>query len=293
MNRKTIFLKAVTAVSIAFISSIFLGCKDIRLEDSTKTAAPIVKASKKGIILSIPQNTTGTKSISIYRYDVTDEDEEPEYFKLAILFPKNYIINSTQKGNSFLYEDLYVLKDHSYKYCVKYYETNTSIISNTSEKIKAPSDCDYDDNTNFSYDTLSSQYSYDKTNESIKLTATIKIPTGSPLKDFNPMLAVSNGSEISLFALPDLKAAGEVYLTNLFTDAYLNTPVQILGIVGQKPEYAPAEKEEDENKKIQNYTWSVLSKIDIYSVEDAEVIEDSTITVETQTGTESFGYPDL
>lgn len=292
----SIFLLATVIVSA--------GC-DIQLKENAEAPAPEVNQTEGGIVLTINQQAASYAYINVYRRDVTDVEEKrwdkiTEYEKIGIVYPKNF----SKNAKSYTYEDLYVYKDKTYQYCVRYASESQvvpKLRSAWSAAISPKTTSGKNPDVTFTYtpeDVL-----YDESNQTLNFRANITIQ--DVIRDFEPMLAVKTTTEnvSQIFALPESVKSGttllntKMQLVSILSDQFLYTDtnpveIEILGILGQKVNYDRNLKEDEDISalKILSVTWTPITPL---TIKDNEGNVLKTFKITSPTGQVGYDWSDL
>lgn len=201
-------------------------------EPTNQSSPPTVDYNNKSIVLSIPKKTNTAKYINIYRLDITEkatEDEEENIQNIGILYPQF----ADTEGTAFIFYDSYIIKNHSYRYMIRYTDLGEYTYSRWSNDIVAKDG--YDSTTQMTYNTSSAYLSYDSTFYSIKIKGTITPPTVEKFDDdFQPMIIARTAEKTQVFPLQSIEQDTTIQLRSILPSSFLDTPVTIVGIVPQK-----------------------------------------------------------
>lgn len=299
MKRNT-FLLTLTTILLASSIFIYAGC-DIELKDSAEAAAPLVNQTESGIVLTIKKFADSNTYINIYRRNVTDVDEKnwnkiTEYEKIGIVYPRNF----SSTASTYTYEDLFVYKDESYQYCVRYSSDNSKKRSSWSDAISPKAKAGKDSNIDFCYDV--DELIYDEAKQVINFKSNIRLQ--DIIKDFEPMIVIKSETDCEIFPLPEsikdklILKNSEIPLVSVLSSSFLYTDsnpveIEILGLLGQKKNYDRELLDEDDdisNLKVRSVTWTPLAPVTIKNKNGDEVTK---LKVTSPTGQSGYDWTDL
>ena len=276
MKKNTILIGIIFSISLFFIS-----CKlDVKPENTLHR--PDVEVQNSGILVTGTYTSSDIQYINVFRKDITN-NENP--INIGIILPSGF----NAENKTFSFTDTTATEGNKYVYFCRYYEGKFGYYQTeySEEKIapagSSPITLSDASGTKLIYSDVGKILSLDGTDPTLS-------PLGTDSYDF--ALVATNGKETQCFYLAnkDWKAKdkdGNLVSTKqwnlqvLFPESFLNTEIQILGLVGQK-------KEINEDDKVQRIFWTPLVSI---PVEDANhTIHDNKFYVNIPKGTNGIDY---
>ena len=276
MKKNTILIGIIFSISLFFIS-----CKlDVKPENTLHRPDVVVEDS--GILVRGTYTSSDIQYINVFRKDITN-NENP--INIGIIFPSGF--NADNK--TFSFTDTTATEGNKYVYFCRYYEGKFGYYqTEDSKEIIAPAGgspitLNVDSGTKLIYSDVGKILSLDGTDPTLS-------QSGTDAYDF--ALVATNGNETQCFYLANkdwkakdkndtLVSTKEWNLQVLFPESFLNTEIQILGLVGQK-------KEINADDKVQHIFWTPLVSI---PVEDANhTIHDNKFYVNIPKGTNGIDY---
>jgi hypothetical protein len=258
--KKALFFKIsiISVITILIFSLVISSC-NFEIGDSSLLTEPTVDYSDSLLTISIPRQSKTTKQVNIYRQDVTKYKKEnyknAEILTIGLIMPTN--LTDISGGSVYQFQDKMVCKNHLYRYMVRYTDSKgnyhstkwSNVVTITSDSAYAE-DLDDDDLT---YSTSDADIKYNEEDYTFTVTGTINLPSVvSNFKDtFEPALLVQlndDPSTLSVFQLPTNvknkitnESSSDVIFSirNILTDDFLNTQIQVVGILGQAIQYKP------------------------------------------------------
>ena len=276
MKKNTILIGIIFSISLFFIS-----CKlDVKPENTLHR--PDVEVQNSGILVTGTYTSSDIQYINVFRKDITN-NENP--INIGIIFPSGF----DAEDKTFYFLDKTAQDGNKYVYFCRYYEGKFGYYqTEDSKEIIAPAGgspitLNVDSGTKLIYSDVGKILSLDGTE-----------PTFSPLgtDNYDFALVATNGKETQCFYLANkdwkakdkndtLVSTKEWNLQVLFPESFLNTEIQILGLVGQR-------KEINADDKVQHIFWTPLVSI---PVEDANhTIQDNKFYVNIPKGTNGIDY---
>ena len=222
-------------IILYFSLLLFLSSCNFSYEPINQSSPPTVGYNNKAIVISIPKKINTAKYISIYRIDTTENssnDENENIQNIGILYPQF----SDTVGTAFIFYDSHILKNHSYKYQIRYTDSDEYIYTKWSNDIIAKDG--YDSTTQMTYDTKNAYLSYDDTFYSLKISGKIIPPTIENFdEDFKPMLIIKTEEKTQVFPVQSIEEGTTLQLRGILPSSFLDRPITIVGIVPQKNTY--------------------------------------------------------
>ena len=222
-------------IILYFSLLLFLSSCNFSYEPINQSSPPTVDYNNKAIVISIPKKINTAKYISIYRIDTTEnssDNENENIQNIGILYPQF----SDTVGTAFIFYDSYILKNHSYKYQIRYTDSDEYIYTKWSNDIIAKDG--YDSTTQMTYDTKNAYLSYDDTFYSLKISGKIIPPTIENFdEDFKPMLIIKTEEKTQVFPVQSIEEGTTLQLRGILPSSFLDRPITIVGIVPQKNTY--------------------------------------------------------
>ena len=277
MKKNTILIGIIFSISLFFIS-----CKlDVKPENTLHR--PDVEVQNSGILVTGTYTSSDIQYINVFRKDITN-NENP--INIGIIFPSGF--NAEDK--TFYFIDETATEGHTYVYSCRYYEGKFGYYQTeySEEKIApaggSPITLNVDSGTKLIYSDVGKILSLDGTTD----------PTFSPAgtDNYDFALVATNGKETQCFYLANkdweakdkndtLVSTKEWNLQVLFPESFLNTEIQILGLVGQK-------KEINADDKVQHIFWTPLVSIPVE--DENHTIQDNKFYVNIPKGTNGIDY---
>ena len=222
-------------IILYFSLLLFLSSCNFSYEPINQSSPPTVDYNNKAIVISIPKKINTAKYISIYRIDTTEnssDNENENIQNIGILYPQF----SDTVGTAFIFYDSYILINHSYKYQIRYTDSDEYIYTKWSNDIIAKDG--YDSTTQMTYDTKNAYLSYDDTFYSLKISGKIIPPTIENFdEDFKPMLIIKTEEKTQVFPVQSIEEGTTLQLRGILPSSFLDRPITIVGIVPQKNTY--------------------------------------------------------
>lgn len=222
-------------IILYFSLLLFLSSCNFSYEPINQSSPPTVDYNNKAIVISIPKKINTAKYISIYRIDTTENssnDENENIQNIGILYPQF----SDTVGAAFIFYDSHILKNHSYKYQIRYTDSDEYIYTKWSNDIIAKDG--YDSTIQMTYDTKNAYLSYDDTFYSLKISGEIIPPTIENFdEDFKPMLIIKTEEKTQVFPVQSIEEGSTLQLRGILPSSFLDRPITIVGIVPQKNTY--------------------------------------------------------
>ena len=222
-------------IILYFSLLLFLSSCNFSYEPINQSSPPTVGYNNKAIVISIPKKINTAKYISIYRIDTTEnssDNENENIQNIGILYPQF----SDTVGTAFIFYDSHILKNHSYKYQIRYTDSDEYIYTKWSNDIIAKDG--YDSTTQMTYDTKNAYLSYDDTFYSLKISGKILPPTIENFdEDFKPMLIIKTEEKTQVFPVQSIEEGTTLQLRGILPSSFLDRPITIVGIVPQKNTY--------------------------------------------------------
>ena len=222
-------------IILYFSLLLFLSSCNFSYEPINQSSPPTVDYNNKAIVISIPKKINTAKYISIYRIDTTENssnNENENIQNIGILYPQF----SDTVGTAFIFYDSHILKNHSYKYQIRYTDSDEHIYTKWPNDIIAKDG--YDSTTQMTYDTKNAYLSYDDTFYSLKISGKIIPPTIENFdEDFKPMLIIKTEEKTQVFPVQSIEEGTTLQLRGILPSSFLDRPITIVGIVPQKNTY--------------------------------------------------------
>ena len=276
MKKNTILIGIIFSISLFFIS-----CKlDVKPENTLHR--PDVEVQSSGILVTGTYTSSDIQYINVFRKDITN-NENP--INIGIIFPSGF--NAEDK--TFYFIDETATEGHKYVYFCRYYEGKFGYYQTeySEEKIapagSSPITLSVDPAFKLSYSDVGKILSLDGTDPTLS-------QSGTDAYDF--ALVATNGNETQCFYLANkewkaedkdgtLVSTKQWNLQVLFPESFLNTEIEILGLVGQK-------KVINEDDKVQRIFWTPLVSIPVDN--DNHTIQDNKFYVNIPKGTNGIDY---
>lgn len=276
MKKNTIIIGIIFSISLFFIS-----CKlDVKPENTLHR--PDVEVQNSGILVTGTYTSSDIQYINVFRKDITN-NENP--INIGIIFPSGF--NAEDK--TFYFIDETATEGHKYVYFCRYYEGKFGYYQTeySEEKIapagSSPITLSVDPAFKLSYSDVGKILSLDGTDPTLS-------QSGTDAYDF--ALVATNGNETQCFYLANkewkaedkdgtLVSTKQWNLQVLFPESFLNTEIEILGLVGQK-------KEINADDKVQHIFWTPLVSIPVDN--DNHTIQDNKFYVNIPKGTNGIDY---
>ena len=276
MKKNTILIGIIFSISLFFIS-----CKlDVKPENTLHRPDVVVEDS--GILVRGTYTSSDIQYINVFRKDITN-NENP--INIGIIFPSGF----DAEDKTFYFLDKTAQDGNKYVYFCRYYEGKFGYYqTEDSKEIIAPAGgspitLNVDSGTKLIYSDVGKILSLDGT-----------VPTFSPAgtDNYDFALVATNGKETQCFYLANkdwkakdkndtLVSTKEWNLQVLFPESFLNTEIQILGLVGQR-------KEINADDKVQHIFWTPLVSIPVE--DENHTIQDNKFYVNIPKGTNGIDY---
>lgn len=276
MKKNTIIIGIIFSISLFFIS-----CKlDVKPENTLHRPDVVVEDS--GILVRGTYTSSDIQYINVFRKDITN-NENP--INIGIIFPSGF----DAEDKTFYFLDKTAQDENKYVYFCRYYEGKFGYYqTEDSKEIIAPAGgspitLNVDSGTKLIYSDVGKILSLDGTDPTFS-------PAGTDNYDF--ALVATNGKETQCFYLANkdwkakdkndtLVSTKEWNLQVLFPESFLNTEIQILGLVGQR-------KEINADDKVQHIFWTPLVSIPVE--DENHTIQDNKFYVNIPKGTNGIDY---
>lgn len=276
MKKNTIIIGIIFSISLFFIS-----CKlDVKPEN-TLHRPDVVVVEGPAILVRGTYTSSDIQYINVFRKDITN-NENP--INIGIIFPSGF----DAEDKTFYFLDKTAIDGNKYVYFCRYYEGKFGYYqTEDSKEIIAPTG-----GSPITLNVSGTKLIYSDVGKILSLNGpdpTLS-PAGTDAYDF--ALVATNGKETQCFYLANkdweakdktgnLVETKEWNLQVLFPESFLNTEIEILGLVGQK-------KEINADVKVQHIFWTPLAPI---TVEDANhTIQNNKFYVNIPKGTNGIDY---
>ena len=276
-------------IVISILCLMLFSC-NIRLEDTELMRKPDFDRSEKQVTIMVHKINSSTDYINIYRKETSGDE-----MAIGLIFPKDI------KNNTMIYTfiDSLVKDNETYRYKARYHDSKGYHYSDWTDEIKIenfPNAYAADDV--LTYESNGAKFSLNSTDFSISLTSALTAPEAitnfdqneNELLDFKPMLIVStteaNNKKTQVFELDydfiyDKKA---ISLRGLLPLDFMDTPIIISGILGQKIEYQNPDITDPEKLVTKFISWTEPVDITIAGHSD------NTVTIPSQSGAAGYDY---
>lgn len=276
MKKNSIFIGIIFSLSILFAS-----CKlDVKPENTVHR--PDVEVQDDSILITGTYSSSDIQYINIYRKDITNNGS---FENIGIIFPSGF--NAANK--TFSFTDKTYANGNKYVYSYRFYEGKFSYYhSGESDEVTAPASGSA--TVSITVDpALKLKYS-DSVKE-IALDGTD--PSGLP-SDYDFAMVISNGSKTQCFHLANYQweakdSSGTLVSTKawnlqvLLPEDFLNTEIEVLGIVGQKKVLNGA-------SAVQRIFWTSLYQIPVNNATNTILNNKFTVSIPTGTNGIDYGY---
>ena len=252
---------------------------NISLVDTTLMRKPDYDTSDKQVTLTIHKINSDTDYINIYRQE-TGGDE----IVRGLIFPKD----APNNPMTYTFIDSLVKNGKSYKYRVRYHNPKGYYYSEWSSEITIDTILDaYDEADVLTYEDNSAKFNLDTTDYSLSLTAALIAP--SAIQDFSgykPMLVISTSTKTQLFEVDNdfIAANKSISLRGLLPLDFMDTPITISAVLGQKREYFNPTEPEEEKLITKFLSWTEPLNLKMQGHTD------NIITVPSQSGAAGYDY---
>ena len=274
MNKRT----SLFTFLIAILSITVFSC-NIKIEDSELFDKPLVNVTAKQVTLIIPKMSNDTDYINVYRRDKQND----KVINIGIIYP-DAIEND---GKNYSYIDELVKKGHSYDYRTRYHTNGEYFYSEWSDNIEIKTTYNfYADADVLLYKPGSAYLLYNKDDYSLTITGTITEPSAIPnfSTEYFPMLIIKSKKATQVFKIPSIADTYKIPLRTILPLDFMDTPITIEGLVGQKNIYVDPDAPDDE-KEAKTVIWTEPAAIDVQGAGS-----EKKITVKSQSGNEGLDY---
>lgn len=276
MKKNTIIIGIIFSISLFFIS-----CKlDVKPEN-TLHRPDVVVVEGPAILVRGTYTSSDIQYINVFRKDITN-NENP--INIGIIFPSGF----DAEDKTFYFLDKTAIDGNKYVYFCRYYEGKFGYYqTEDSKEIIAPTG-----GSPITLNISGTKLIYSDVGKILSLDGTDPTLSPSGTDNYDFALVATNGKETQCFYLANkdweakdkdgtLVSTKQWNLQVLFPESFLNTEIEILGLVGQK-------KEINADEKVQHIFWTPLVSID---VEDANhTIHDNKLYVNIPKGTNGIDY---
>lgn len=272
---------------LIFSSLLIFSACSFEITDTKRINAPDTWNSESGISISLKNSMQDTLYVNIYRQDVTgclnENSATTPIENIGIVF-------ATDNNATFLYEDIYIFKGHTYRYYARIFDKVDGYTkTNWTEGVLAEKGIS-DDSLKFSYQKPSiAKFTFDEVEKKLIVSGNILEPSGISnfSTDFSPALIFQSGDKIQALQVESIQNEAIIYLTSILPLDFFDVNIKLLGIVGQKVEtYTPKGSTQKINKRV---IWTPLTEIGIFG-KDGFAIQNNTIKLQTQYGDSGFDY---
>lgn len=263
---------------IAILSLSVFSCK-IKIEDTELFDKPLVNVTSKQVTLIIPKMSNDTDYINVYRRDKKND----KIINIGIIYPDAL----ENDGKNYSYIDELVKKGHSYDYRTRYHTNGEYFYSEWSDNIEIKTTYNfYADSDVLVYKPGSSYLLYNKDDYTLTITGTITAPTAITdfSTDFTPMLIIKSKKVTQVFKIPSIADTYKIPLRTILPLDFMDTPITIEGLVGQKNIYVDASVPDDE-RVTKTVIWTEPAAIEVQGAGS-----EKKITVKSQSGNEGLDY---
>lgn len=227
----------VTILMVLFGSLIYTSCK-LSIEDDTTAVTPDAASIGKTINLTIKKYDSGVSYINVYREDTTSGSGS---VNIGVIYPAAF-----NNQVAIYFKDSLVTKNHVYKYKVRYNMDGNFVYSNWTGGIKAEDGYDSTDkltffgDNNFSFNSSSGVLRQTNNTNFVNYTDTIlsySTVLGIRSDAGSKLISVTRSNDTPPAAPADGKFnPDDVSLTQNLPSALLNTPLEVVGLIGQLEE---------------------------------------------------------
>lgn len=246
--KKTRFFEFFFIFVSLFLYVIF-GCK-FSVDTKNLYKAPSVRIQEETniVTLSISKKTKSIQYVNVYRVDVTKSDKitEDAVENIGMFYPK-YMDDTT---DSFIFFDRYVIKNHEYRYKIRYFDSEEYKYTEWSEKVTVNEG--YQEDVSLSYNTEQAYFSFNDETYILQINGTIENPEIPNFTNrFSPMLLISNPqvNKTQAFPISGITDGTQIQLRGLLPVSFMDVPITILGIVPQENTYVDETKNQIQNSQ--------------------------------------------
>lgn len=276
MKKNTILIGIIFSISLFFIS-----CKlDVKPEN-TLHRPDVVVVEGPAILVRGTYTSSDIQYINVFRKDITN-NENP--INIGIIFPSGF----DAEDKTFYFLDKTAIDGNKYVYFCRYYEGKFGYYqTEDSKEIIAPTG-----GSPITLNISGTKLIYSDVGKILSLDGTDPTLSPSGTDNYDFALVATNGKETQCFYLANkdweakdkdgtLVSTKQWNLQVLFPESFLNTEIEILGLVGQK-------KEINADEKVQHIFWTPLVSIDVDN--DNHTIHDNKFYVNIPKGTNGIDY---
>lgn len=262
-----IFLAGIIA------GSFLLSC-NITIQDEILLAKPTCEPNSSNIIITLARNSVDTEYINIYRQDTLIPDAP--IYNIGIIFPKSY----GEDSKTYIFSDSLIFKDHTYKYYARYFDGKEYLNTNWSNEVKASDGLPTD--TAISYLINNAFVTYNENEYTLTFHNEISNPTIPDFEqNFKPSIIFKTEKSTQIFELESIANGKTIFIKSIIPPIFYDTPIELVGLCGQKTERINPEDGESAIKRI---VWTMPSKIQI------EDNSSNTISIPSTTGINGYDY---
>ena len=278
---KKSFFTAGLLITVLALSS----CK-LDVQTEKKLNRPETEFVTGGVQIRGTYGSNDVKYINVYRQDVTGTEPEPA-MNIGIIFPSGFDKND----KTFAFIDTQAIVGKKYQYFCRYCDQrNDYYTTNLTDKIEIPSgNGTTSSESDMLVNTGTATFKYNETSKELKIAGTITMPAHIPAYDL--CLIVKSETQTQCFFLEENSSIANPMvfgLTALLPDSFLNTEIQLVGLVGQYKEYSdPA----DPTSSVKRVYWTGVKEITLTNDEATPTAyTDNKITVSTINGASGIDF---
>ena len=265
--KKSKLVKAASTFFMAFLILASTAC-NFTFGGDYDIDEPTVDFSSSVVTLSLPRISKNTQYINVYRQDVTDCDSDYDKAttqSIGLINPNNL----TSGGVTYQFQDENVIKTHKYRYMARYRDKKQFSYTAWSRVITIENDArvgfpETTEEKELTYQcTDTPTIVYDEEEITFEIDDAITAPDATLFPGFSNykpalLVKIKDTNIMSAFELPEAMSkliSGEAEsakfsVKSLLPASYLDTEIEICGIVGQWTQYQEkAEESETETSE--------------------------------------------
>lgn len=254
---KKFSLISIILVSMALTIFSISACK-IEAVDESLIKRPDIDSHNSSFKITVKKISDDTDYINVYRIDKSNTND---VLNIGVIFPKNFDNSNT----SYIFEDIYVIRDASYKYMIRYHSKDGTYQSSEWTDYYEASFSTVTDKTNFQFTMIDNEITFTPNNGTLLFpknpdseNSNVKKP--DEITDAEPMMALKTDDGAILFSLGknqyDSEETTAIDLKTTLPDSYFDKEITVLGLVAQK-------KDLNSKSKVMRLYWSEPTELKI------------------------------
>lgn len=273
--KKALFITGI--ISLLVLSS----CK-LDVQEEKKLNRPETELISGGVMVRGTYGSSDVKYINVFRQDVTGTTPAPA-INIGVVFKAGFDKND----KTYSFTDKTAIAGKKYKYYCRYCdEKNTYYSTNLTDTV-IPETANGLPGTTAESDLLvntgTATFTYNESTKNFTITGTLTMPSNTPAYDLSLVIKSEAGTQaFELAESSNITSPMTFSMTSLLPESFLNTEIQLLGLIGQYKEYSdPA----DPTSAVKRIFWTGLKDFTLTNTDTTPVAyTDNKITVSQESG---------